>query len=144
MYLIRGGSFRKEYNHVGEVRSLIPAHVNVMALTATATRTTRERIIAKLCMEHPFILSLSPHKKNVAYFVKKKSTIEDFVQVLAKSLAVLRTSMPKTIIFCKRYDECSQMYKLLQNFHGKNSREPPGAPDRVKYLTCIQSVHSWM
>ena len=35
--LIWGYDFRTEFSHLGEVQSLIPDHVKVMALTATAT-----------------------------------------------------------------------------------------------------------
>ena len=35
--LYRGSEFRKEFSHLGEVRSLLPDHTHVMALTATAT-----------------------------------------------------------------------------------------------------------
>ena len=35
-----------EFARLGEVRSLLPHHVHVMALTATATKITREFVIA--------------------------------------------------------------------------------------------------
>jgi len=83
----------------------------MMALTATATQ---DRIISKLCMEQPFIVSEPPHKKNVVYFVEKKASVEEFVQGLADLLHILKDSMPKTLIFCRRYEECSMMYQLFQ------------------------------
>ena len=106
----RGESFRKEYSHLGEIRSLIPASVHMMTLTATATQQTRSKIINKLCMEHPFVMS---HKKNIAYFVGNKTSVEEFMNDLVSSLSVLRKEMPKTIVFCRRYEECSKMYRLF-------------------------------
>jgi superfamily II DNA helicase RecQ len=44
-----------------------------MALTATATRSTRDYIIKTLNMYHPVILSLSPMRSNLIYFVAKKT-----------------------------------------------------------------------
>ena len=38
----RGDSFRKTFAIIGEVRSIIPSHVNIMALTITATKETLE------------------------------------------------------------------------------------------------------
>ena len=35
----RGETFRPEFSHLGEVRSLIGSEVRIMALTATATKT---------------------------------------------------------------------------------------------------------
>ena len=43
MYMLnsiyKGDDFRIAYAHLGELRSVIPSHVNVLALTTTATRT---------------------------------------------------------------------------------------------------------
>ena len=57
----------------------------MMALTATATQQTKSKIINKLCMEHPFVMSVSPHKKTIAYFVGNKTSVEEFVNDLASS-----------------------------------------------------------
>ena len=35
--LYKGDKFRTEFAQIGEIRCIIPARVNVMALTATAT-----------------------------------------------------------------------------------------------------------
>ena len=37
----RGDDFRLDYGRLGELRALIPDSVNVMALTATATKSSR-------------------------------------------------------------------------------------------------------
>ena len=39
----RGDSFRREFKNLGEVRSIIPPHVHIMGMTATATRHTKDR-----------------------------------------------------------------------------------------------------
>jgi len=39
-YTFRGKDFRKEYGHHGEMRGLLNTSVNVMAVTATATKQT--------------------------------------------------------------------------------------------------------
>ncbi len=44
-FLIGGEKFRTEYSHLNEIRSLISETVKVMALTATATKITRNFII---------------------------------------------------------------------------------------------------
>lgn len=68
----RGDTFRPEFSHLGEVRSIIPDNVHVMALTATATKTTRAEIIKILDMQTPMIISTSPHKENLVYSVAEK------------------------------------------------------------------------
>ena len=75
----------------------------MMALTATATRQSRQKIMHTLCMDGGDIISVSPQKKNIVYVVKRKPGVEEFVSALAESLSCLRTSMPRMIIFCRRY-----------------------------------------
>ena len=49
--------------------SLIPESVRVMALTATATKSTRRAVVKLLKMVHPEIVSVSPNKPNIKYYV---------------------------------------------------------------------------
>ena len=62
--LCRGDTFHPEFSHLGEVRSIvrsiIPESVRVMAMTATATNTTRAAIIKILDMQKPIIVSIYP------------------------------------------------------------------------------------
>ena len=58
----RGESFRREFSQLGDVRSLIPESVHIMALTATATKSTRRDIIKILRMIKPAIVSISPNR----------------------------------------------------------------------------------
>ena len=61
--LFRGESFRPEFARLGEVRSLIPESVRIMALTATVTLSTRAKIIKVLGMYKPAVVSVSPNQK---------------------------------------------------------------------------------
>lgn len=40
----RGDDFRVEFSHLGEVQSLIPRKIKIMALTAMATITLRSEV----------------------------------------------------------------------------------------------------
>ena len=70
-HFYRGDSFRKEFSDLGDVRSLIPSTVRVMALTATATKSSRREIIKTLRMVRPAIISVSPNKQNITYHVSR-------------------------------------------------------------------------
>ena len=59
-HLCRGEEFRKEYSRLGEVWSILPRNVHVMALTAMATKT-----FDILGMENPILVSASPGKDNI-------------------------------------------------------------------------------
>ena len=131
--LCRGESFREEYAKLGELRSIIPDKVNFMALTATASRATKERIFRSLCMLHPRIVYVTPQKKNIMYSVKKKEGMEDLVQSIAIQLVELGKNLPRVIIFCKQYDQCSAMYSMFKYYLGPHFTISPSAPDLSKY-----------
>ena len=91
--ICRGDCLRHEFACLGEVRSIIPKSVKVMALTATATDTTRSFIIRSLDMEKPKVVSVSPMKENIVYSVGQKSTIsETFLPHGQKLQYIWRTS----------------------------------------------------
>lgn len=80
----RGESFRHVLSRVGEVRSLIPNDVTMMALTATATSQLRVKVTEMLGMKDELVVSLSPCKANIMYATKKFTTIaETFSPMLA-------------------------------------------------------------
>ena len=58
--LYRGDDFRTDYRRIGELRALIPPSVHVMALTATATRSSRMKILQSLRMMSQTTISISP------------------------------------------------------------------------------------
>ena len=95
------------------MRSLIPQHAHMMALTATATVSTRSKVITTLGMVDPFILSVSHHKPNIAYWVTEKKPLEVTFAPLLEELRRQRCHMPLIIIFCQRYDECAAVYEMF-------------------------------
>ena len=55
----RGNHFRREFSNLCEVRSLLCHDVNIMALTATATRMTRKQICHVLGMSKTTVVAES-------------------------------------------------------------------------------------
>ena len=53
---------------IGEVRSLAPASVHLMALTATAKKSLQEEVATILGMKAPKIVAASPSKPNITFF----------------------------------------------------------------------------
>lgn len=133
LFLCRGQSFRSDYLRLGELRSIVPSSVNIMALTATASHSTRTYIFRSLGMLEPAIVYVSPQKKNVVYSVRDKGTITNLVKDVSAPLLDLGIYMPRMIIFCRKYDECSSMYRLFKNFLGERFTHPPNSPDLAKY-----------
>ena len=103
MIFCRGETFRKEFSNIGEARSLLPPGVCMMALTATATKSTRQHVCQLLGMVHPFVVSVSPNRKNIKYILKIGTEIEEIFEPLVDQLRRYRVGMGKVIIFCRGY-----------------------------------------
>ena len=66
---IRGTTFRHVLARIGEVRSLIPSSVHVMALTATATSSDRIAVTQMIGLQNPYTLKQTPSKPNIVYHI---------------------------------------------------------------------------
>ena len=91
--LCRGETFRKAFSLIGEVRSLLPDTVRIMALTATATTATRTAVCKLLGMVHPSIISRIPNKVNIKYVVHTDNTLEEAFTPIVEELRSKRTTM---------------------------------------------------
>ena len=67
----RGDDFRVEYSKLQQIRSILNPNVRVMALTATAIKSLRKEILASLGMKDSVVISRSPDKPNIRYFVRR-------------------------------------------------------------------------
>ena len=70
-------TFRQEFSDLGEIRCFIPPSINLLALTATATVTTKKKIHCILGMKDPVI---------IAMWVKETGTVEETFAPLAAKL----------------------------------------------------------
>ncbi len=125
----RGESFRTEFSHLGEIRSIVPEEINVMALTATATLSTRKFIIRNLSMTNPTVVYTPPIKdNNIAYYVMEKKDIELFFKPITEKLQTL----VKTIIFCRTYEDIIKIHQYILHDLLEYSTEPKGSPNYVR------------
>ena len=130
----RGDCFRREFSRLGELRSVIPENVNVMALTATATVSTRREIIKILDMQKPVIVSIPPIKDNLFFCASPRGSISlSLSPIISDILIRQRIAMGRIIIFCSTYDEVTSIYYFFKKTLGINFTEPPGAPDLPQY-----------
>ena len=61
------GPFRKWYGCLGELRSLIPKECSMMAVTATATKETKEQIFGYHLPTDIAVVEKSPSRENLFY-----------------------------------------------------------------------------
>ena len=52
-----GDKFRQWYGHISQLRSLVPSTIPVVALTATATTSTKSQIISSPAMQNCNVVS---------------------------------------------------------------------------------------
>lgn len=86
LFLCRGEDFRSEYAKLCEMRSILPPSINVMALTATATKTLIKEVSENLGMKNPVIVSVSPDKTNIKYMIAKRESIEKSFRLIVNTV----------------------------------------------------------
>ncbi len=133
MHLHRGETFRKAFSNIGDARSLIPSGTNMMALTATATKTTRLYVCRRLGMLHPKVISLSPNRENIKYYVTLATVIEDTFAPLVEEIRRERRDLGRLIIFCRTYDDASCINLYIRSRLGPEVTDPIGAPDMARF-----------
>ena len=129
----RGNDFRREFSRLGELRSILPSSVNILAMTATATASLRRSVIKTLGMRNTLIVSENINKKNIIYSVLNFESLETSFSHMIKTLQKERTKMPKTIVYCKTQDRCAQLYLLMKFILKEERVDPVGAPDLPEF-----------
>ena len=131
----RGEKFRTAFARLGELRSALPSSVRipVLAVTATSTKSTYNRIVKSLLMEKVCIVGLSPNRDNIFYGVIPTVSLSEFFNPIAEQLKEKGKSYPKTLIFCRSYNDCNVVYDQLQHALGHYITFPAGYPKILKY-----------
>ena len=140
--MIRGDTFRSILLRVGEIRSLLPKSVTVLAMTATATKTLRTKVSEVIGLVDPLIISISPCKPNIIYAMSKFTSLPDTFHPLLRELQKKRTSFPRTIVYCRTHEHCSKLYRLFRSGLGDGFTEPPDAPSSLSKFRLVEMYTS--
>lgn len=127
-----GDMFRAAFARLGEVWSLIPPSVGVMALTSTATRSLQREVVKTLGMIDPVVVIMSPDKPDIIFTVSLCTTLEEtFIplmeQLEAKRMHMDSMHMDRVLMYCQHQDERAQLYLLFCTRLGEmseNLQEP--------------------
>jgi len=130
-----GDKFRVAFAKIGELRSLIPSHVRMLALTATATQETIRVVSQRLSLKDVVVVALPPSRPNIMYKVQPLQNLEEFSNSLSTGIKRLGIAFPKTVVFCQTYTDCSQLHLTIRKKLGGALTHPPNYPD---WLTCTQ------
>lgn len=115
-------AFRESYSKLYELRSLAP-NVPVVALTATATKLTRDTILSLLNMGNAVEIRESPNKLNVAYvvqYIDKDTELEFYFGWLTDELKQNQEKTERTIIYCQTIRQCGMLYAAIKGLLGKH------------------------
>jgi superfamily II DNA helicase RecQ len=134
-----GEKFRTAFGKIGDLRSVIPKDVNILALTATATMETYNIVSQKLCMVNPRLVALPPSRDNILYEVKEGTNIEQLVLLLSDKV---KAGCSKTLVFVRQLTDCSNLYLHLRKQLGCDFTNPPGYPDvfRFRQIEMFNSI----
>ncbi len=114
-----GYDFRPAYLEIANLRRLIPYHVPVLALTATATPKVVDDIQDRLCFPEKNVFSMSFERKNLVYVVRETEDKEDeLIHILSSvqggSAIVYTRSRRLTSEIAHHLEECDIS---AENYH---------------------------
>lgn len=109
-------AFRRWYNNIQELRSLLPSQTPFIALTATAMKTTRDKICSALNMSKPKFVMVSPERPNISYEVIKmtnKIHVTEYFDWLFQMIKAKGSQSERCIIYCQTVNQCSTLFSLF-------------------------------
>ena len=121
------------FYEIGNLRGLLPKSVNVMALTATATRQTFDCVVERLSMHNAVVIGLPPNRQNIKYVLKPTIKKKEFAHVLAHELLTLRTLTPKTVVFCATVKQVADIFSFMNKELGIHITEPSNMPNILPF-----------
>ena len=131
--MYRGDTFRQTVVRIGQVRSIIPDGVNIVALTATATTSLRDAVIKTIGMHKPQIVAMDPNKYNIMYCVGTFETPEKTFRPVIERLVKERSSLPCMLIYTRTLDTCAEIFLYFRNCLREQITEPLDAPDLPRF-----------
>ena len=153
-YFYRGTSkskeamaFRRWFYKLSELRSLVPNKIPFMAVTATATRQTKEKITSVLRFGKFVEVSESPNKANICYSVQtmdKRNPLIQYFQWIMSELKEKRGGTERTIIYCQTIKQCSTLYSLFaqemdDSIFANDNKDPRNRVVEMLHASFLQS-----
>jgi superfamily II DNA helicase RecQ len=110
-------AFRPAYSRLLQLRAII-GDVPLVALTATASPETQQKLIKELNMAPCFSLIFPPKKDNIKYIVhklEKDGDLDTYFGWLRNAIVTQRDMMKKTIVFFHRVAKQTLVYEILDD-----------------------------
>jgi ATP-dependent DNA helicase RecQ len=109
----------------------------ILALTATATPSVRDTTIESLAMKKPLVITLSPHRSNLAFDLINCAGDDRFRALLRLAQRLRRPGL----IYCSTRREVDEVHALLTGFRIRAHRYHAGmnAADRIREQRAFMS-----
>ncbi len=92
----------------------------MLGLTATATKKSIAKIKELLALKDPVVFDSSPDRPNIRMFIGKVPAGTECLDWLVEELQRKREHCQKTIVYCRRFKDCSNVYMHFARALGKN------------------------
>ena len=138
-------AFRRWFYKLSELRSLVPNKIPFMAVTATATRQTKETITSVLRFGKFVEVSESPNKANICYSVQtmdKRNPLIQYFQWIMNELKEKRGGTERTIIYCQTIKQCSTLYSLFAQEMGDSIFANDNKDPRNRVVEMLHALSS--
>ena len=99
-----------------------------MAMTATASKEVRKKVSSTIGLLNPVVVAISPCKMNIVYNVSNFVSISENFGPVLYELREKLTAMNRVIIYCRRIEECSDLYCFFKRGLGNKFTHPTDAP----------------
>ncbi|XP_062507710.1 uncharacterized protein LOC134184109 [Corticium candelabrum] len=117
--------FRVWCGLVGELRSLLD--VPCLALTATASASTRKALTLALGLRNAVEIVKSPDRPNVHLSVKRVAPdFETTFDWLLRMIQTLGVACPRVLVYCRTQNACASLYLHFKHTLGKRAFSPEG------------------
>ena len=107
-------AFRKWYSCLREIRSLVSAGLPIIALTATASKRTKQDIFRVLELSSPFEVVKNPLVSNITYstqLIEKGKEFLDYFKWLIDEVKEKGTNSERVLVYCQSIKQCTQLYQ---------------------------------
>ena len=120
--------FREWCGKVGELRALVSSPL--VALTATATKVTRDALKSKLGLRRCRTIVQSPDRPNIKLSVRKvsPSTSVSHLASVLDELKTKRNQCSRLLVYCQKISDCSDFYVEFMGELGDLAYWPDDAP----------------
>ena len=130
-------AFRRWYNNILELRSLLPIQSPFIALTATAMKTTREKNMQLFKHDQTKVCDGLTERSNISYRVIKMSNeihVTEYFDWLLQMLKTKGSMCERCIIYCQTVNQCSTLFSIFSVCLGSQiylKKEKPNPRERL-------------